>query len=1457
MSLAALLKQTGLVDDTGLNVPEHPDTLALQQRALREGRQRVQMFPLGTRELPLPEGMARTEARRGIFHYDPTQITAEEIARASEAGRENEVLGLGPANKADVLRRVAQGEPIAAVAEVAQDGREVKSAMVTPSTAAAAALELEQRRAPEHRVVLRRAEEIIAGREGGDAAGGLAQLLAESEPAQREDAPQGGYLADKLKRAGRSLAQVPGQIVESVGTLADAAIRIANAAGQDEVTRETGGGTEERLAAIRKAMQTPTPIAHDVKERGRKWAKQGRDLYDTSARFKPDTRRDEELTAQAADSTGSLAGALLAPGRLLAKTAAGALLNSQQQAEEARHTLEQRGATPEETDAEALTQFVLNLPAGALEAIPWGRAFKRWGGKKISEAIAAKYGKDALRRITGAVLGQAAAEGTEEALQQVWGNATAAAGYDPERKLTEGAGNAFAVGAMMGAGVAGTTQGAAELAHRISEGRAATDDARESGQTREQPQAADGIAALIANVESEDGDAVTQAAGRREAVAPRTASEPVVVENAPMKKPKLGKPAESIAAAINARPDEAFKAELTEMNGADVDLVSQLARYGEETAKTEDDFAAFAERMREKFGDRVEAYLPAAWDAVSGGRPVRDLVPTSDPLRVEGAWQRAAQWGRLFWEGSADVLRRAGVNSLAAAVDQHVDFADRNLAMAWAPIKAAVEPFQSIGGVMRRGRAKLVFDEFEAFFRARENGRMDEAAGLLEQARPETRRLIAGVQQMFRFTGAENRRLGVRVRDRTGALRPIGYLGADNFPRMLREDVQAVLRDPSSNPQLWEQMRAELVNNRNVESREDAATFVREAAPTETSSDHFGSLEKARAARLPESWYEYRFERVIPRYVASWAERTAQIEAFGQKIAETDRDAFDVAADATRNPELRRYIEATRDHAYRVNRLNPTARRAMGNVTSATTALFLSNPYSTIRNLIGGTAQTVNQFGLWRSWEALRGAWHAIPEAEAMGAIKADVADLLFHDDAGPKIRKATGVALKLAGFSAVEQFIRAHNFLTAKTFLRDSLRAFGASPESRQSLQAVAFFRRHGLDAAKLARENLHGPETERFLRGAVREIQGSYRYSQVPLFTDGPLGKFLLQFARWGTMATRFHALHSIAPAIVGEQVPVRGRDGKTTMRRVRTLAPLLRSPLVAMVAGATTFALREALFGVGRSDATWDEVFRTLDDDDRRGVELAFGHMASDIIMGGTFGALTDYASMLRDAAERHRFKSPVEPPAASVLKEFGLLAYKQAQQGTLSAQDLREFTSRVVTAYRYGSAMAYRFSDAIGAEWAAARRHQAEQDRSFVRNAGRRFAEEAGHDVPGVTGGLPRVTANSPGYDDLEDALLSGDAAEVRRAIARRMAGARSDKERAERLRQLRASALGRQPMRPGGQSGPEDRDAFRAWARRRLSPEDVRRIEDVQRRYFTTGVRAGLFPAGAMERYAQP
>ena len=72
----------------------------------------------------------------GSFHYNPEEIKPAAIEQASASGDENQLLGLGSHNKADLLARVARGEKPVAVVERAPDGTEVRTAAGTEGTAA-------------------------------------------------------------------------------------------------------------------------------------------------------------------------------------------------------------------------------------------------------------------------------------------------------------------------------------------------------------------------------------------------------------------------------------------------------------------------------------------------------------------------------------------------------------------------------------------------------------------------------------------------------------------------------------------------------------------------------------------------------------------------------------------------------------------------------------------------------------------------------------------------------------------------------------------------------------------------------------------------------------------------------------------------------------------------------------------------------------------------------------------------------------------------------------------------------------------------------------------------------------------------------------------------------------------------------------------------------------------------
>lgn len=120
--------------DTGKCVPESLDTLLIQQNQLIAGKRMVQMFPVGTFEIPLPFNMSRHENSRGVFHYNPKLTTLNHIDFFSLRGRENEFLILGPYSKSDIAQRALNGEKVTCIMEFTPLGTEVRCAVGTDKT---------------------------------------------------------------------------------------------------------------------------------------------------------------------------------------------------------------------------------------------------------------------------------------------------------------------------------------------------------------------------------------------------------------------------------------------------------------------------------------------------------------------------------------------------------------------------------------------------------------------------------------------------------------------------------------------------------------------------------------------------------------------------------------------------------------------------------------------------------------------------------------------------------------------------------------------------------------------------------------------------------------------------------------------------------------------------------------------------------------------------------------------------------------------------------------------------------------------------------------------------------------------------------------------------------------------------------------------------------------------------
>jgi len=122
------------MEDTGKNAPESQETLRIQQGQLLRGIRDVQMFPIGTIELPIPKGFCRYVNDRGVFHYNYKKIDTIDIEFLSSHGRENEFLNLGPYSKADIENRCFDGEGLRFITEYTNCGIEVRSAVGVVST---------------------------------------------------------------------------------------------------------------------------------------------------------------------------------------------------------------------------------------------------------------------------------------------------------------------------------------------------------------------------------------------------------------------------------------------------------------------------------------------------------------------------------------------------------------------------------------------------------------------------------------------------------------------------------------------------------------------------------------------------------------------------------------------------------------------------------------------------------------------------------------------------------------------------------------------------------------------------------------------------------------------------------------------------------------------------------------------------------------------------------------------------------------------------------------------------------------------------------------------------------------------------------------------------------------------------------------------------------------------------
>lgn len=865
------------------------------------------------------------------------------------------------------------------------------------------------------------------------------------------------------------------------------------------------------------------------------------------------------------------------------------------------------------------------------------------------------------------------------------------------------------------------------------------------------------------------------------------------------------------------------------------------------TAFARNEEARFSRRAPDQAADSASESADRPFDYGSDRKaPAFDDMP-----KIESHVENLARLRGVF-DSASDVLRRQpGLAHVADAVNEFFDRTRVRMGEVNGRIRPAVKAVKKLP----RAEREAAYGAFERYFRARENGRAEEAAAVRAETSPEAQRLIEVWEQVADYSGRENQAVGVKVFDpKIGKWRPIGKL-REFFPRTLKPEVQRALTNPSKEPDTWARMVDALMADGYISDPAEAGQYVRNYFAKETANDYFAGIEKARGEPLPEFFYDYSWDAAM-LYKDKWAERVSQIEAFGQRDAD-GADVFSKAIESTLDERTKVYLQQVAERVYNVTAQDPTL-AFVGSLNVLATGLQLGNPATALLNLIGGTSLNFQAYGVRHSMVALGkelvGLGAAIDDATAKGILVEDYLTIM-HDaqqqGVSRKLSKfATGM-LKWGGYTPAEVFIRSHAMLTGQQMLRDALKQWNRKIDSRRSLNYIAWFQRNGFDYQKLLAEAGAGPQTDRFLRYAVNLTQGSYRVNQTPVFVDTPIGRFLFKYQKFGTQLSRMFWINHLKPFVEtlkgGERVRYE-KDGELREARVRTFMPMARFFGVAFGAGSLLAFLREALFAYNDPGPGWDELEKALEDDEKA---MALGLMMArfwhSIMAVGALGFFGNYVQMLKDVADRQRVKSPLDPPALAPLKGTGEAMMRfWEQDGRLTARDIDDIAAQQVSLYRTGKRATLKglstITDLREAQLEAARR-----DRAYVRKLTRRYAAEAG--IEGKRRAPDRIgaTAMTPTNRRITEALLLGDAATAQSIVREHLATLETREDMDRALASIRGAVRAYQPARVSIAPSAAERASFLAWAEGRVGDANYQRLLRIDQQYTEAAVAAGILP----------
>ncbi len=909
----------------------------------------------------------------------------------------------------------------------------------------------------------------------------------------------------------------------------------------------------------------------------------------------------------------------------------------------------------------------------------------------------------------------------------------------------------------------------------------------------------------------------------------------------------------------------------------DPSIFDDVAEFGRNILREGMKFAEWAAQMVRHLGKNVTAALQKIWRSITGANYLPHAResgavrggPTIKPLASPGIrsqqtmtktiWEMGMPSVDLdrFYMGTADILeKQPGLKFLGRAIRKHVDTQRKYYGQFTAPYRA----WEQRHG---RGDRRQGLKEFEGYWREHERNKTL-ARDAYRLASPAGKQLIDLWKDTANEAGMINQKNNVMVWDgQLGVMRPIGRVGPEYFPRMIKPKILKILKNPAKNPKGRDQLVREMLAEGLITKPEDADEYMSKAWNSYKANDHFGAIESARNLPLPNKAYDYSFE-TAQRYIRSWTERMAQIEAFGQKLRGNNagKDLFDMAQELAGDEATQKYIKLVQDRAYNA-RLDNGLTRLAGSMNTLATGLQLGNPSSALKNLVSGLAFTAQAYGTRRTVAAMGSLvsdFRQINDAYEKGILLDDLMNIMRDGEqagvskVGP-LAKFTNFMLNATGFNSAEQFVRGVNMVAARAMLRDALKANERNPLSRKSKQYRGFFARIGIKSPQaLIDEGGTGEITDQFLRAAVNEVQGGYRYDQVPAFMDSPTGKFLFKYQKWGSQQLRHFQRNVANPALqffsggkIGAKEFIRVRNPETgvieTHQVPGQIMPLVRYMIGLGLAGAATEQLLKLIFGVPEKEATWAEVIAALDKDIGRGLAILSSKIWGYHLLAGSLGLLGNYAQLGMDITQRSRFKNPADPPGISPLKGVMNTALDWLEQGTLTPDNIDNLLRQQVSLYRTGKQAAARVNDVFGTEVRALNMETRRQDLQWLRGVTQRYNDSLRVQQNRTSFGRIGKSPQSPFRDGLKQDLLLGDTKAARRRINEHFRGMSDERAKVE-MAGLMASVRASQPIK-AGYGSEAMRQNFLGWAKENLAPEDMARVKMIDSTYRRTAQALGL------------